>query len=537
MMTSSSSSLNAQVMEKELKKTSSNDADCVFLLHKNHASLNSALWKKFDIVQQHDKDCDYATCFTYKKVYTFKKTTGTSTMSNHKCLQVERSDSGAMKLFATKGVPTTHDKKMTLAYANFCAVDLRPFQSIAGLGLKGLVQTTLDISVASNKRLMVDDLLCQPVTTRRNIETCAMKGHVIVANRLQEHIDTDVFMAITLDLWTDNIKKLANISVTTHYIDKEFALFAQTLHVKRVRYESHTAVMVMNKFKEALDIFSIKDLMFDKITVVADCGSNIVTENGISSEFDLLGCIDHKITNCLTYVLKKTTKQVDGKKSKLFFRYLDEPNMTALYALVDACKSLVTSKDSPTIIACKCLLTPLVQEKMELDVLHVVSTLLDTVMKNHMRKMEVPDASITKAKAKLRALMGSIGTGEVLANFDHEKDDAQALPQKKRRIDDMTSMYDEFEEELEEIHGNGAEILVVSNLDSRIELELSKYETYKVTNLKKNEFNSALRVNRDTIAKFSILLWWKLKGDSTFPIMSRVARLILCIPASISKSE
>lgn len=196
-----------------------------------------------------------------------------------------------------------------------------------------------------------------------------------------------------------------------------------------------------------------------------------------------------------------------------------------------------TSKDSPTIIACKCLLTPLVQEKMELDVLHVVSTLLDTVMKNHMRKMEVPDASITKAKAKLRALMGSIGTGEVLANFDHEKDDAQALPQKKRRIDDMTSMYDEFEEELEEIHGNGAEILVVSNLDSRIELELSKYETYKVTNLKKNEFNSALRVNRDTIAKFSILLWWKLKEDSTFPIMSRVARLILCIPASSSKSE
>ena len=47
----------------------------------------------------------------------------------------------------------------------------------------------------------------------------------------------------------------------------------------------------------------------------------------------------------------------------------------------------------------------------------------------------------------------------------------------------------------------------------------------------------ALPINRDTIAKFSIILWWKLKGAPTFPIMSHVARSVLCIPASSSKSE
>ena len=51
-----------------------------------------------------------------------------------------------------------------------------------------------------------------------------------------------------------------------------------------------------------------------------------------------------------------------------------------------------TWKDFPSIIACKCLLTALVQKKIELNVLHVVATLLDPVMKNYMRKMEVPDA-------------------------------------------------------------------------------------------------------------------------------------------------
>ena len=152
MVASSFSLLNAQVIKKELKKTLPNDANRVFSLRKNHAGLNFALWKNFGIVQQHGKDCEYAACFNYKKVYTFKKTTDTSTIIDHKCPKAERSGSGAMSVFAIKGVSTTHDKKtMTLAAANFCAIDLRPFELIAGQGWKGLVQITLNIGVASNK--------------------------------------------------------------------------------------------------------------------------------------------------------------------------------------------------------------------------------------------------------------------------------------------------------------------------------------------------------------------------------------------------
>ena len=81
-----------------------------------------------------------------------------------------------------------------------------------------------------------------------------------------------------------------------------------------------------------------------------------------------------------------------------------------------------------------------------------------------------------------------------------------------------------------------AEIVVVSNLNARIGLEFNMYKTYKVTDLEKNEIiaavSLALPMNRDTTAKFNILLWWKLKGAPTFPIMSRVARSVLCIHAS-----
>ena len=102
-------------------------------------------------------------------------------------------------------------------------------------------------------------------------------------------------------------------------------------------------------------------------------------------------------------------------------------------------------------------------------------------------------------------------------------------------------LYNELKDELEEIHDNGAEIVIISNFDACIEFKFSMYETYKVTDLEKNEIiatvSLALPMNRDTTVKFSILLWWKLKGAPTFPIMSRVAHSVLCIPASNSKSE
>ena len=62
------------------------------------------------------------------------------------------------------------------------------------------------------------------------------------------------------------------------------------------------------------------------------------------------------------------------------------------------------------------------------------------------------------------------------------------------------------------------------------------YETHKVTDLEEIEIiaavSFALPMNRNTTAKFNIILWWKLKGAPTFPIMSHVARSVLCIPAS-----
>lgn len=102
----------------------------MFSLRKNHGQ-NQALWKRFGIMQQRGKDCQFTACFSCKKVCTFKKTTSTSTIAKHKC--PEEPQSGTMSVFATNGVANTTDKKkVTLAAANFYAIDLRPFESVAG---------------------------------------------------------------------------------------------------------------------------------------------------------------------------------------------------------------------------------------------------------------------------------------------------------------------------------------------------------------------------------------------------------------------
>lgn len=102
-----------------------------------------------------------------------------------------------------------------------------------------------------------------------------------------KHLGTGVFIAITLDLWTDDVKKVSFLSVTVHYIDEEFVLFDRTLHVKPVHDANHTAIMVLEELSEALAVFDVFDSVFDQITVVADGGSNIVGEGGVDSEFDL----------------------------------------------------------------------------------------------------------------------------------------------------------------------------------------------------------------------------------------------------------
>ena len=108
-----------------------------------------------------------------------------------------------------------------------------------------------------------------------NVETRAAAGRQILKEILEKHLATGEGICCTLDLWTHSVRKNSYMSITAHYIDQYFELHDRTLHVKPVRDASHTAVMVLEEFKEGIGVFNIMEqVCFEQIVVVSDSGSN-----------------------------------------------------------------------------------------------------------------------------------------------------------------------------------------------------------------------------------------------------------------------
>ncbi|KAI2501707.1 hypothetical protein MHU86_12775 [Fragilaria crotonensis] len=185
-----------------------------------------------------------------------------------------------MDLYFRKGKVSRADKqKLTTAIADFCAVDIHLFAVVAGSGFKAMIRTALDIAVAnlSSGQLLVKELLATPKTIRLNVETRAAAGCHILRGSLEKHLATGEGMCCTLDLWTDSIRtKNFYMSITAHYyVDEHFERHDRTIHVKPVRDASHTAIVVLDEFKEGIGIFNITMELtcFVQIVVVSDSGS------------------------------------------------------------------------------------------------------------------------------------------------------------------------------------------------------------------------------------------------------------------------
>jgi hypothetical protein len=131
------------------------------------------------------------------------------------------------------------------------------------------------------------------------------------------------------------------MSITIHYIDEMFNLYARTLHVKPVEEAIHTAEMVLEEFSKGLAVFKVMADMYQQIIVVLDSGLNCYGANGIPSAFYWLAYLDHNLATVLTTVVNKTTKMENGVRSKPFYRYKDVQRMLPLFMLIDACKKLV----------------------------------------------------------------------------------------------------------------------------------------------------------------------------------------------------
>jgi hypothetical protein len=149
-----------------------------YVICNNGPGKKSGVWEAFGIIYDRSNvKLDYAACKSYNKVYTFKTSTGTTTISKHKC-PVLASEVDAAKVLFKKHIVTKQEKETMMAMVvDYCAIDMRPFESLSGLGLKAFIQTTFDIGSSSTGRVTIDELLANP--TRSAVTSIHMLGTVM----------------------------------------------------------------------------------------------------------------------------------------------------------------------------------------------------------------------------------------------------------------------------------------------------------------------------------------------------------------------
>lgn len=96
---------------------------------------------------------------------------------------------------------------------------MRSMSAITGIGLQNLLSTFTKIGARYGELNceQVDEILPNPTTVSRNMQVTAAETRFLLCSDLRM-IFEDIGGAITLDIWTDDFKKISYIGVTFHYI-------------------------------------------------------------------------------------------------------------------------------------------------------------------------------------------------------------------------------------------------------------------------------------------------------------------------------
>ncbi|PTQ37542.1 hypothetical protein MARPO_0056s0021, partial [Marchantia polymorpha] len=261
-------------------------------------------------------DNSFVCCNKCLTVYQYRSANGTTAMSKHSCTPAETNQ--VMTATATRRDATTSEKILiTVALADMCAVDMRPFYIVKGTGFRNYTQTVLNIGVNSKMQ--------------------SNAGREILIAALKAHLAEGIQIGSTTDIWTNDINKVFFLSVTVHFIDDEFTLHHRTLACSPFPGPHHGSD-VLEKYEGILQKFGINK--YDQVTVVTDRGSNMHSADGIPSLYGWIPCCDHIISTILTMIIDKRTRMVEGKKSAPFYEFYHLA--LELFDTIDQVKVLVT---------------------------------------------------------------------------------------------------------------------------------------------------------------------------------------------------
>lgn len=296
-------------------------------LRKN-SSGKSLVWEKFgEIIDQNgDRVPNYVACVKCKKAYAYSgHKTGTSSLLRHKCTSGTSTILRYTQSTVTK--PVTNDAKDMVCRraVEFVAKDIRPFQVVAGAGFLNMAQTLIGIG-AKYGNVDASSLLPHPTTLSRKTSELAEELRDVVRD-IVVPIARSIGISATLDLWTDDHKKVSYLGVTIHYV-RDYKLVGRVLCTSEFDPECRkTGENVRAALQQALRRYGLHDCM-SNIVFVTDRGSNMIAALKTSCR---LNCSAHSLNTILEHTMRAVRVDSDSDNSSSDFS-----------GVLEACRSLVT---------------------------------------------------------------------------------------------------------------------------------------------------------------------------------------------------
>lgn len=548
--------------------------------------LKSSIWKKFGYVFDGKvKINDIVACFACKKVYSYTgHKSGTSNLLKHSC---EIGQSSIITYLSTKRdakVPEVPPNLKTVAtekLINLVSKDILPFEVACGSGFLETAQFLIDVG-AKYGAVSAKELLPHPTTISRNLKETAERLRETVSEEVK-NVFRKVGGALTVDLWTDSYRKMNYMGVTAHYINYEGKLEDRVLCTRNFESEikktGENIRLELIKILRSFDLFSA----VNNIVFVTDRGPNIVAA---LRQYKRLSCSAH----ILNTVLEHTTRDANDEDSDVqrlihscravttFFKrsglqnrlqkslkgdvdtrwnskldmfesinsqwsevqsILSEKNQDHLIETIDkrmledvitfltpfkkASCDLEASKtptlylcvlwklkllsllektdgDSPFLIDLKRTAKSILISKWEITITHKLATFLNPKYKNLKFLSSAEKDEVLKEAKKY-----------VARNCPQLKDNEEttsAIPVKKQKYD---GLFNEFEDSSED--------------ESTRDLDVASDEIFKYTN-DKVQFPEGT----------DLMAWWH-GHDKVYPLLSKLAYFVHCIPASSAPSE
>lgn len=527
--------------------------------------------------------------------------TGTSTLLKHKCLTSSKAQGSSIVSFfkekekdSSSQKPPQEEKKVIIdKITKFVCHDLRSFNIIKGKGFQELAQSLVSLGNRCGD-IDVKDILPDPTTISRNINHVAQN----LRDEVKEELRKTVYNwggAVTLDMWTEDFKKNSYLCMTIHYVDDNWDLIERVLHTTvwdsnlKKTGENIKSVVIQNLEKYGLGE------QFQSLIYVTDRGPNMVAalKNNVR-----LSCIAHILNNILEKTMDRNTQfsdMINASKSLVkFFKQsgLQNKLTKTLKASVDTrwnstfsmlksiadvyseVKELLSQrKEESKLIEIRqpCLLKLIsFLEKFKIASDEIEATKRPTLflviiwynrLLNHLEITDDDDGNFRDLKSSCLEIFKDtfeITKYHKMAIFFHPKmkslkilDDSTETDSVHAEINNLISAYSK---RIKDENINVTDRKSIPSYESmgtvsrknpakkqRIKYNISDFEDTDESDSEISELDRYIAMKPGKFRnsdgnQTDVLKWWHT-NETKFPLLSKIAKCILSIPASSAASE